>query len=168
MLIQTNLDAQIALQSLANDITNTETTQVPQIGVPTSGLFSWLGINAPGSGETQDAAISLLNQLANYVTDEYSQLQGEERPLTAQEVAKLKLIRAQVVDARDTVQSVISDLDWSFGQLVEDTITAAGELADKTVNAVANATGLNWTWVKIGGFALGVVLVYAVYRRVRG
>lgn len=168
MLIQTNVDATIALNALAQDITNTETTQVPQIGVASSGLFSWLGINSPGSGDTQQAALDLLNQLAGYVMDEYAALAGPERPLTAQEVAKLKLIRDQVVDARTTVQSVISDLDWSFGQLVEDTLTAAGELADKTVQAVAKVTGLNWTWVKIGGGVLGVVLVYALYRRVRG
>src|SRR5690349_1468130 len=151
MLIQTNADARIALNALAIDITNTETTQVPQIGVSTSGLFSWLGINSPGSGETQQAAIDLLNQLAGYVMDEFSALEGEERPLTDHEIAKMKLIRDQVVDARTTVQSVISDLDWSFGHLVGDALTAAGELADKTVQAVAKVTGLNWTLVKIGG-----------------
>lgn len=168
MLIQTNVDAQIALQQLATDITNTETTQVPQIGVASGGLFGFLGINSPGSGDLQAAALSLLDQLAGYVMDEYAALAGDERPLTAQEVAKMQLIRSQVVDARSTVQSIISDLDWSFGQLVSDAVTAAGELADKTVQAVAKATGLNWTWVKIGGAGLGLLLVYALYRRVRG
>jgi hypothetical protein len=168
MLIQTTGDAQAALLSLANDITNTETTQVPQIGVADGGIFGFLGINSPGSGNVQEAAISLLNQLAGYVQDEYGALAGEDRPLTAQEVAKMKLIRDQVVDARATVQSVISDLDWSFGQLVSDAVIAAGELADKTVQAVAKATGLNWTLVKIGGGVLALVLGYALYRRVRG
>lgn len=168
MLIATNTDAQAALLGLANDITATETTQVPQIGT-TSGLFGWLGISSPGSGDTQQAALDLLNQLAGYVQDEYATLNdGSDRPLTSQEVAKLKLIQSQVLDARATVQSTISDLDWSFGDLVSDTISSAKNLADTAVNAVSKGLGINWTYVEIGGAVLAVILVYALYRRVRG
>jgi hypothetical protein len=167
LLIQTQADAQIALQGLANDIINTKTTQVPQIGV-SDGLFGWLGINSPGSSETRDAANSLLDQLAGYVQDMYASLDGSDTPLTAQQVAKLQLIRSQVVDARSTVQSVISDLDWSFGQLVSDSLSAARNLADQAVQGGAKLLGLTWTQVQIVGGLVAGLLVYGLYRRVRG
>lgn len=167
MLIQTQADAQQALLQLANDITNTETTQVPQIGNAT-GLFGWLGIQSPGSGDTQQAALDLLNQLAGYVQDEYASLDGSATPLTAQQVAKMQLIQKQVMDARETVQSTISDLDWSFGQIISDGITIAANVADQAIQAGAKALGVNWTVVKIGGGVLAAVLIYALYRRVRG
>lgn len=167
MLIQTNADAQAALLQLANDITNTETTQVPQIG-QTSGLFGWLGITSPGSSDTQQAALDLLNQLAGYVQDLYSQLDGSDTPLTAQQIAKMQLTQSQVVDARSTVQSTISDLDWSFGQVVSDTASAIKNITDQAVNLAAKGLGINWTYVEIGGALLGVLLVYALYRRVSG
>ena len=167
MLIQTEADARQALLSLANDITNTETTQVPQIG-NASGLFGFLGIQSPGSGQTQQAALDLLNQLAGYVMDEYNALSDGPTPLSAYHVEKMKLIKSQVADARSTVQSTISDLDWSFGEVVYDGITIAANAVDKTVQAASQALGINWTWVKIGGAVLGVILVYAAYRRVRG
>jgi len=168
MLIQTQGDAQTALQSLANDITNTLTTQVPQIGVADGGLFGWLGINAPGSAETRAAADSLLNQLAGYVMDFYATLDDPAAPLTSQQVAKMKLIRSQVVDARATVQSVISELNWSFGDLVLDSLAAARELADKAVQGGVNLLGLKWWQVEVLGGVVAAVVVYGVYRRVRG
>lgn len=167
MLIQTEADARQALLSLANDITNTETTQVPQIG-NASGVLGWFGIQAPGSAETQAAANSLLDQLAGYVLDEYNALSDGPTPLSAYHVAKMKLIQAQVMDARATVQSTISDLDWSFGQIIEDGITIAANAADKAVQAAAHGLGINWTVAKIGLGALGVLLVFALYKRVRG
>lgn len=168
MLIQTQADARIALQALANDISNTTTTQVPQIGAADGGLFGWLGINSPGSTDTQNAAIALLNQLATYVLDLYSQLDDTGTQLTAQQVAKMKLIQSQVADARTTVQSVISDLDWSFGQLVSDSISAARNIAAQAVQGGAKFLGLSWTQVEILGAIVAGVLVYGLYRRVAG
>lgn len=168
MLIQTQADARAALQELANDITHTETTQVPQIGVASGGLFGFLGLDQPGSAETRQAAIDLLNQLAGYVEDLYSVLGDDNTALTAQQIAKMKLTKSQVVDARDQVQSIISELDWSFGEIIEDGVTLAANLADKAVQTGANLLGLNWTVVKIGGAVLLVVLGIAAYKRVRG
>jgi hypothetical protein len=167
MLISTNADARAALLQLATDITNTETTQVPQIGNAT-GLFGWLGIQSPGSGDTQQAALDLLNQLAGYVQDEFGALSDTDTPLSAQQIAKMQLIQKQVMDARETVQSTISDLDWSFGQILSDGITIAANAADQAVQAAAKTLGINWTIVKIGGGVLAAILVYALYRRVRG
>jgi hypothetical protein len=167
MLIATNSDAQTALLALANDITATETTQVPQIGT-TSGIFGWLGITSPGSAGVQQAANDLLNDLATRVQNLYSSFDGSDTPLTAQQVAQMKLVQQQVIDERAEVQSIISDLDWTFGQFVSDTLTAAKNLSDQVVNKVATGLGLNWTVVKIGGGILAVILGYAAYRRVRG
>ncbi len=168
MLIQTQADARAALQELANDITHTKTTQVPQIGVSDGGLFGFLGLNSPGSSDVRDSANTLLDQLAGYVLDLYSVLADTDAALTEQQIAKMKLTRSQVVDARAEVQSIISDLDWSFGEILYDGVTIAANFADKAVQAGANALGLNWTVVKIGGAVLLVVLGYAAYRRVRG
>jgi hypothetical protein len=167
MLIATNSDAQTALLALANDITATETTQVPQIGT-TTGLFGWLGITSPGSAGVQQAANDSLNDLANRVQNLYSSFDSSDTPLTAQQVAQMKLIQQQVIDERAEVQSIISDLDWTFGEFLVDTLTAAKNLSDQVVNKVATGLGLNWTVVKIGGGILAVILGYAVYRRVRG
>lgn len=167
MLIETNSDAREALLELQNDITNTINTQVPQIGA-SDGIFGFFGLSSPGSSGTRDAANSLLAQLAGYAQDEYAALDDSDTPLTSQQVAKLKLIRTQVQDARSTVQSTISDLDWSFGTLVSDSVSAAANLADRATNAVVNGLGLNWTVVKIGGGVLVAALIYAAYRRVRG
>lgn len=167
MLIQTNADAQSALLQLASDITNTETTQVPQIG-NASGVLGWLGIQSPGSGGTQQAALDLLNQLAGYVQDEYAALDSSDTPLTAYHVAKMKLIQSQVADARSTVQSTISDLDWSFGELAADALTAIKNITDSAVDLASKGLGINWTYVKIGGGVLVAILAYALYRRVRG
>jgi hypothetical protein len=167
VLIQTQGDAQAALLALANDITNAETTQVPQIGA-TGGVFGFLGINSPGSGDTQQAALDLLNQLAGYVQDEYASFDNADATLTAQQVAKMQLIQSQVVEARATVQSTISDLDWSFGQFVSDTFSAARNLADQAVQGGAKFLGLTWRQVQIIGAIVAGVLVYGAYRRVRG
>ena len=168
MLIATQSDAHIALQQLANDITNTETTQVPQIGVSDGGLFGFLGINSPGSAETRQAAIDLLNQLAGYVQDFDFTLDGSDTPLTSQQVAKMKLIQSQVTDARATVQSTISDLDWSFGDFVSDSLSAARNIADQAVKGGANLLGLTWRQVQILGVVVAGVVVYGLYRRVAG
>ncbi len=167
MLIQTNADARIALQALANDISNTTTTQVPQIGV-SEGLFGWLGINSPGSTDVQNAAISVLNQLAGYVLDLYSQLDDSDTPLTANQIAHMKLIQKQVTDERVEVQSIISDLDWSFGDLVSDSLTAARNIADNAVKNAAPLLGLSWRQVQIAGAIAAAVVVFALYRRVSG
>lgn len=168
MLIQTQADARIALQSLANDISNTTTTQVPQIGVSDGGLFGWLGINSPGSTDVQNAAIAALNQLATYVLNLYAELEDSATPLTAQQIAKMKALQSEVVDERSFVQSTISDLDWSFGDLVGDSISAARNIADKAVKGGANLLGLSWTQVQILGAVVAGVVVYAIYRRVAG
>jgi len=168
LLIQTQDDATTALTQLAFDITAAKTTQVPQIGVADGGIFGWLGINSPGSAETREAADSLLDQLAGYVQDEVASFDDPAATLTAQQVAKMKLIRSQVIDARATVQSIISDLDWSFGQLLGDSLAAARNIADQAVQGGAKFLGLSWTQVQILlGITAGVV-VYGVYRRVRG
>jgi hypothetical protein len=168
MLIQTNADAQEALQELANDITATKTTQVPQIGVADGGLFGFLGLNSPGSSDVQAEANSLLDQLAGYVQDEYDALDGSDTPLTDQQIAKMKLIQSQVQDARSTVQSTISDLDWTFGQFVSDSISAAVNIADTAAGAVAGGLGINWTVAKIGIAVALAGLGYALFLRVRG
>lgn len=168
MLIQNEADAQIALQQLANDIVNTANTQVPQIGVADGGLFGWLGINNPGSAETRQAANDLLSQLGGYVQDMYASLDGSDTPLTAQQTAKMKLIQSQVADARDTVQSVISALDWSFGNLALDSLAQARNLADQAVEGGSKLLGLTWTQVRILGAVVAGVVVYGLYRRVAG
>jgi hypothetical protein len=168
MLIQTQADARIALQQLANDIVNTANTQVPQIGVADGGLFGWLGINNPGSAETRQAANDLLAQLGGYVQDMYASVDDSDVPLTVQQVAKMKLIQDQVADARDTVQSVISALDWSFGNLVVDSLAQARNLAAQAVQGGSKLLGLSWTQVRILGAVATGVVVYAVYRRVSG
>lgn len=167
MLIQTQGDATNALTQLAFDITNTKTTQVPQIGV-SSGIFGFLGINSPGSSDTRDAANSLLDQLAGYVQDMVSSLDGSDTPLTAQQIAKMKLIQSQVVDARATVQSTISDLDWSFGDLVSDSLSAARNIADQAVQGGAKLLGLTWTQVQIVAGVAVAAVIFGLYRRVRG
>lgn len=168
MLIQTQADARIALQGLANDISNTTTTQVPQIGVSDGGLFGFLGINSPGSVDVQNAAIDALNQLAQYVLNLYSQLEDVPTPLTAQQIAKMKALQSEVADERTFVQSTISDLDWSFGDLVGDSISAARNIAANAVQGGAKFLGLSWTQVQILGAIVGGVVVYGIYRRVAG
>lgn len=168
MLIQTQQDAIDALTQVAFDITATKTTQVPQIGVAEGGLFGFLGINAPGSAAVQQAANDTLDQLASYVQRLVGNFDTPTATLTAQQVAQMKLIQSQVVDARASVQSLISEMDWTFGDLVADSLTAARNLADKAVQGGANLLGLSWTQVQIIlGVAAGAV-VYGVYRRVRG
>lgn len=168
MLISTNADAQAALTQLAFDITATKTTQVPQIGTADGGLFGFLGLNSPGSSDVQAAANVLLDQLAGYVQDTFASVDDSDTPLNAQQIAKMQLTQSQVMDARSTVQSVISDLDWSFGQLVSDSLAAAANLADKATGAVVGGLGLNWTVVKVGLGIAAAGLCYAVFLRVRG
>lgn len=162
MVIQTNSDARAALLQLANDITNAETTQVPQIGVG-QGVFGYFGINQPGSSETQQAALSLLDQLANTVMSTYSQLDDSATPLTVQQTAQMQLIQKQVIDARGEVGFAISAVDWSLGGVFSDAVVNAENLASQAITGVSKALGINWTFVAI---ALGAVVLFVVWRKV--
>jgi hypothetical protein len=162
VVINTNADARAALLQLASDITNTETTQVPQIGLGT-GVLGYLGINQPGSSETQAAALSLLDQLANTVMSTYGQLDDSETPLTTQQIAQMQLIQKQVIDARGEIGLAISDVDWSLGGIFDDAIVNAENYATQAISAVSKAVGINWTFVAIG---VGAILIFVAWRKV--
>jgi hypothetical protein len=171
VLIATQHDALVALNQLGLDV-NAAAQNALTIGkmpVPLGSIFGLggLGATSPGADDTQQAALSLLTTIAQYILSVDATLTDDDTPLTDVQTQQMQELQREVLDARSTIGSTISDLNWTFGDLVNDTITSVQNLAGQAVGAVSDAFGVNWTYVKIGAAVVGVVVLIAVYRSVR-
>lgn len=163
MLIATQGDARTALDGLLTDIQAT-IGQVSAANASSNWFTGFFGADAVAS-----SAATLLQQLSAAATSAAAAIDGDDGdPVTPDQVARLKELQQEVISDRKLVQQAISSVDWTFGDFLADVGTTTVNLASQTVAAVAQATGVNWTWVKIGVAAIGVVLVYALYSRVSG
>jgi glycerol uptake facilitator-like aquaporin len=171
MLIQTNSQAEAAIAQLSDDLTATAT----QVAAYQSNVDAQDAIGGPlasalnfGSSDVVASATSLLNQIASYALQVGGTLIATNDPLTPTQVQQMQELQREVIDARSTVGQTISDVSWTFGDVANDVVNSAVNLGSQAVGAIVNATGINWTYVKIGGAIVGVILVYALYQRVRG
>ncbi len=167
MLIQTQADALAALQQAQTDLQNTQ-SQLQVAYTNSQGFFAKLSGTAISDATNSDAQ-GLISDLEDLLTTILNSLGGNDSdPLLQPQVDAMKSLQSQIINARSIVNQVISNVDWTFGDYVSDLGTTAVNTASQVVGAISKGLGINWTYVKIGGGVLGVVLVYALYRRVRG
>jgi hypothetical protein len=164
----TNADAAAALQVLVIDV-NQAAQDAATIGQTTIGLVGLAPstVGLPGGADAQQAALSLLTQLASQILRVNGTIDGSDTPLTADQIAQLQLLQKQVIDARSAVGLTISDVNWTFGEFVADVATQATNLASQAVGAVSSALGINWTTVTIGLVVAGVVVAGLVIWQVK-
>ena len=106
---------------------------------------------AIGGDSVEAAAASLLQGLASTWIDVNSRLTGDDSDaLSDDQISALRTLQREVIDDRKTVGSAISSVDWTFGDLTGDVATQTVNLGSQAVAAVVSATGLTWTYVKIG------------------
>jgi hypothetical protein len=174
MLISTNRDANAALEQLSDDIgTTAQQLAAAAVGIDaqdnlpgTAGAFSSI-LNA-GSDATVTSAGELLLQVEQLVTTANGAFDNSDTPITADQIAILQNVQQTVIDARQAVNSTISAVSWTFGDVASDAANTLKNLGSRAIGAIVDATGINWLYVKIGGGLAAAVVLYAVYRRVSG
>lgn len=175
MLIQTEGDARAALDQLDSDIVSTATDVANAYAATQNSwgnpVYAGVGLTTQlgGGNDVVQAASSLLNQLAGTALGVRGQLIGvDSDALTPDLVARMRELQSEVISDRKLVGQAISSVDWTFGEFVADVANQTANLASQAVAAVSNGLGINWTYVELGAAALGLLLVYALFLRVRG
>jgi hypothetical protein len=164
MLIQTNGEARAAMQVLNADILASATD------VATSYASSNLLTQAAGGNMVEESAANLLNQLAASWITAFDTLDGaDDDPLTDAQIARLRELQNEVIADRRLVGQAISSVDWTFGDFASDVGTQMVNAATQTVAAIKDALpAVPWTAIEIGLMGVGLVVVFAIYRRVSG
>lgn len=164
MLISTQGDARAAMQALNADIV------ASAADVGSAYASSNLLTDELGGNMVEQSAASILNQLAQSWIAAFNTLAGsDEIPLTDDQIARLRELQQEVIDDRRLVGQAISSVDWTFGDFVGDVGTQAANLVSQGVAQIKAAVpSVPWVAIEITLAAIGVVIVYAVYRRVSG
>lgn len=166
MQINTVGDALAALQQAQNDIGATQASITSAYN--SQGLFAVISGSAISAGVEQ-SSLALLGSLDDFLLSILNSLGGADSdPLAQPQAQAMQSLQSQIIAARSTIGQVISQVDWTFGDFLADVGTTAVNVGSQAVAAVAAATGISWTWVKIGGAVLGAVVLYAVFVRVSG
>lgn len=161
-LLQTQGDGWNAVEQVLTDISTT----AQQVSAASSSSNFITGFF--GADTVSQTALSLLTQLSNAATAAAADLGGDPTaPLTAEQIARLQELQNEVISDRKLIGQAISSVDWTFGDLVSDSVTQAGNLASQAVAAVSSGLNINWTVVEIGLAVAAVVVAVALYKRVR-
>jgi hypothetical protein len=167
VLIQTQADALAALGQAQTDLQNTQ-SQLQLAYTNSQGLFSKLSGSAISATTNSDAQ-QLISDLEDFLTSILNSLGGNDSdPLAQPQIDAMQSLQSQIIGARSTVNQVISQVDWSFGDYVGDFATTAVNTASQAVGAISKGLGINWTYVEWGLAAGGLILFFALYQRVRG
>ena len=108
------------------------------------------------------ASLSLLNELAASWLRTNDTLTGADSDsLSDEQIARLRELQSEVISDREAVGKAISSVDWTFGDFAGDVAAQAVNLGSQAVAAIADATGIDWTWVKIGvAVGAGLAVLY--------
>jgi len=160
MLLSTVGDARAAMLQLNSDIQATA-TQVAATYASSNGLTQAIGGNM-----VEEAAAQVLQGLASTWLDVNNRITGDDSdPLSDDQIAALRTLQSEVIDDRAAVGRAISSVDWTYGDFAADVATQTANLFGQAVSKVADLTGINWTWVKIGlAVGAGAVVFYAGWR----
>jgi hypothetical protein len=161
MQIATVADALTALDELTGDIADTAAS----VSATLAGSNTITGL--AGGNLVASQAASNLQQLSNRAAQIAAGLiaASPDDPLTDLQLAQMQQLQEQVIGTRKLIGQAISSVDWTFGDLATDSVNTAVNLGSQAVAAVASATGLDWTWVKIGlAVGAGAALFYAGWR----
>lgn len=83
-------------------------------------------------------------------------------PLTAQQMSALQALQQAVIDSRSSVGSIVSNVDWTYGNLFDDTITSIENDASQAYQNAKKALTPSWsTWLLVG---VGIAIVVVLYR----
>lgn len=164
MLISTQGDARAAMQQLNSDIL----ASAADVGSVYAG--SNLLTDLAGGDMVEQSSASILNQLAQSWIATFETLNGADGDtLTDDQIARLRELQQEVIDDRKLVGQAISSVDWTFGDFVGDVGTQTANLISQGVAQIKQAIpSVPWAAIEIGLAAVGVVVVYAIYRRVSG
>jgi hypothetical protein len=172
MLISTVGQARAAMLALNNDIIAAATSVGSAYG--STDVFTPFGGNVitqlDGGDMVEQSAASLLNQLAATWLKVNSMIDGNDSdPLSDEQIAALQELQSEVIDDRKVVGQAISSVNWTFGDLAADVVAQTTNLASQAVASVKDALpAVPWLAIEIGLAGVGLVLVWAIYRRVSG
>lgn len=164
MLIQTNHDAQVALAQLTTDlnaaVAGLSSAQANQ------GWFSSL-FNSGDQTTLVQQEDSVLQGLLTDVAGLQIDLDDSDTPLAPQWVQTMQDLQSTVIQARGLVNQTISLVDWSFGNALGDALTSVGNNASQAIASIGSGLGVAYKYIEIGAVIAGVVLIYALFLRVR-
>lgn len=159
MDIVTNNDGRAAIGALTIDL-NATYNNVPNIQA------------LVGNDDLQQAAYGLLNTINNYAQRIYNQLTVSDDPLTPTQLNQIQLLQNQVIDARQTIGTTISDVSWSYPSLLMDVTQGIKNTISQAATAVGNAIpspfNIPWTYIIIAGIAIAGFYYYVKYFRRKG
>ncbi len=164
MLLSNQGEARAAMQELNADILASATD------VATAYAGSNLLTDTIGGDMVEQSSAAILNQLAQSWIAAFGTLSGDDAdPLTDEQVARLRELQQEVIDDRRLVGQAISSVDWTFGDFVGDVGTQVVNVVSQGVAKIKGAVpSIPWVAIEIGAAAVGLVIVYAIYRRVSG
>jgi len=154
MQLATVGDAETALFALNNGLIST----IDQVSSALSSSNTITGL--AGGNMVASASASLLQQLVSETASVTQQLVplDPSTPLTAQQQGQLQLLQKEVIDARTTIGQAISSVDWTYGNLFDDTGIQLDNWFTQAAASVSGALGINWTAVTVV-----VILVVGIF-----
>jgi len=126
MDIKTQNDARAALGQLTEDLHQVY-EDVPNIDA------------LVGNSMVQQSAYSLLDGINNYAQKVYGGLDESDDPLTDTQKKQMKEIAREVTDARKTIGETISAVEWSFPDLIVESLSESGNILGAAVDTVTRS-----------------------------